>query len=841
MIFANELEFSPFSQKGGNAIALVVEQLKKFVSPDQLETIKKDLQSEEFFFNKFYVPPFTRYCEKELCPDDEFDYDTIHSALIEKYNEFIKYLKANIYHMCWLYGSAGCGKTTYIHKLKRELKNAIVDIYDFENVDKRVQFHYNGECYEIGNNDLWDTHHCYKFSIMLIGGLFNNLQLEQGLSDGKMSFIKKVIKVYDMLKNDKNDIDIVRKFFARLKAVVNEKTVSSVNEFKQFFIDLIDNEELYKTEICKPIVSLMYIMSVVLACVGTFIDKRMIIAFDNIEYYVRVVFDEAGGKIPDKTIEIILKSVLYSIDKSMDIFNSWEFTHVPCVLVSTRPATVTFNHNGQGPNQHSIDVTKWFWAKEIYENKVNYLDKHVKGSLKLLYKLLTDILADCTTSSWSLGIILPRMFNYDYRRLCRVVLKALKKGLVFKNIEKFKYNCNRLMQIWNDSRVSLGNNTGIRHLCRIYILRMLLDIFNENIDENNIKNNQPFFNRLMFVYNSSVSEDKLDNNKTLEYNSGRNKSDIIDYNWISTNIKNLICHENNQYGSYVRKILTILHNYELQYDIDTHNNNDDDNINIIRYISFETLLKELYLKGNHSSIALITDNKLYNLGSILYAMNRYTDKVNWVPLTTIKWNCDAQNYSSTEIVNALKRARENIRNSFEDDKNYGIKINPAGQVLLKLLPEFEFFDLRYCPRYESLFDDGAMKKKNGKWVAEIIIDNILANAIKCINTIIRDDIDEFSLYGNNNIDFDKLYTTKWVYKDSELSVGFSHVARILDQHINYLLSYRDFVVVLSPNAHRFTDIGERKELLDIIEEKIKMYKYCQKKYMEFYANYFRRV
>ncbi len=812
--YLNELEMSPFSRKGHTAIRYATQKMKQN-GVKNTEEIESILLDESSFFKNFYVEPLTRFCSDEIDIEKENDinFQKTKEILVQNFKKFENNLNSDVTNTFWLYGPAGCGKTTYLYDLKHRLKNNNISINDFEDIKRKAILKYKGSSYKIGEQKLWEKHNCYKFCLLIIEGIFKILKLEEVLNSNDYTFLRQIIEYSDKLGEQLIFPEEPEEFFELLSNLAYKTNEKNLTEFIDFFKNLINVGKEYETiafNICQPIKSLIHILSYLLVLTGNINKKREIFIFDNIEYYIRGLVDPAGHKIPDKTIEIILQSIIQALEEELGDFLDNDIKFIPSFIIATRPATVAFNLNGHVNNQYSIDITKWFWAKEIYEKKINFINQYSNSKDKKLYDLFLNLLGDCTTSSWSLGIFLPRLFNYDYRRLCRVTLDSLKVGFLYSS-KMFDVNYNRFTQIWKKAQEPKGKNFGTRHLCRLYIIRMLLDEFNKINQFGVGENENTLFGCLKFDCNEfrvpKLTEEKVDE--------------------IITNCEH---YEKNEYSSYVRKVLNVLHCFEIEIP--------ENQIRSVNYMTFESLLKEMFLSGGCNNAEEIEPERLRILSSILYIMNEYSDKANWGQLTTIKWNHDAQNYNSDSLYKILYDARENIILEKEDDVRFGIKINPAGQAFLKILPEFEFFDLRYCEDLPSLFTDEGMKKKEG-WIAEQIIDRVLYNSLYCCNEVIKRDYSFFASFMTKKVDFNLLYSSKFIYHETSNNYSnLPHPSRILDQQSNYLRRYREFVDALEPNEKRFKNSDEKTEFLKMIDSKIALYKYCDKKYKEKYPKYF---
>ncbi len=130
--YLNELEMSPFSRKGHSAIRIATQKMKQN-GVKNTEEIESILLDESSFFKNFYVNPLTRFCSDEIDIEKENDinFQKTKEILNQNFKKFESNLNSDVTNTFWLYGPAGCGKTTYLYDLKHRLKNNNITINDF--------------------------------------------------------------------------------------------------------------------------------------------------------------------------------------------------------------------------------------------------------------------------------------------------------------------------------------------------------------------------------------------------------------------------------------------------------------------------------------------------------------------------------------------------------------------------------------------------------------------------------------------------------------------------------------------------------------------------------------
>lgn len=89
------------------------------------------------------------------------------------------------------------------------------------------------------------------------------------------------------------------------------------------------------------------------------------------------------------------------------------------------------------------------------------------------------------------------------------------------------------------------------------------------------------------------------------------------------------------------------------------------------------------------------------------------------------------------------------------------------------------------------------------------------------------------------VDYSLLYSSKFIYHETSNNyTNLPHPSRILDKQSNYLRRYKEFVELLDFNEKVFKNSDEKDEFIKMINSKIELYKYCEKKYKEKYPEYF---
>lgn len=244
----NMIEFSPFSIKGRKALSRLASKMRQCNVSDS--EIKK-INDEEYFLEKYYIEPFTRvnkqnWLDEIITEDDKDVYDV--DVLKKSKKDFEKELADNVIKLVWIHGNSGCGKSTYVHKLGQIYKNEIkMSFYDFEKVGKSCII----KCFEdekrIGNDTLWSKSNCFRFLILIINKITENLYINSLDDTVCVENLKAIINEYEKYKDSENDFEHVINFFNYLKQAVCPQTrKDGVEGIVSFFMILLTNLKMNK-------------------------------------------------------------------------------------------------------------------------------------------------------------------------------------------------------------------------------------------------------------------------------------------------------------------------------------------------------------------------------------------------------------------------------------------------------------------------------------------------------------------------------------------------------------------------------------------------------------------
>ncbi|MDR0867182.1 MAG: hypothetical protein LBP75_01745 [Planctomycetota bacterium] len=216
----SEIEFNPFSHKGKISLRLVEKKLSERKIKDEVGL----LRNEDYFLDTFFVEPFTRYT-KGWTPDnvskDDCDSHSDYEKLKQDRESLLTVIKDPGSRIIWLYGNAGCGKSTYAHWLAQQYKDSVSMFFcDFEEVKRCVVISTESEteAFCVENEELWNKYYCYRFAILLIDNTLENIGIRK--ESNKETVIIDTVELrsisdyyYNKVYDRERDKQSVRDFF----------------------------------------------------------------------------------------------------------------------------------------------------------------------------------------------------------------------------------------------------------------------------------------------------------------------------------------------------------------------------------------------------------------------------------------------------------------------------------------------------------------------------------------------------------------------------------------------------------------------------------------------------
>ena len=788
-----------------------------------LDRLKVDMTEDELY-GTVYVEPFTEFLKKNKeavledtdlsnLQDDAVEIGKLPyyvlkemQDLVNKEKSFVWRLSSSSESTFIIKGVAGCGKSTYLHKIERLLSDSTnFHIYDFEKKKQTIAFMSS----KIDLKNLYENN-IYKCISIILNHIYDHIGMKGKNVQEHLTHIKNIVNVYysrlnvteDMMKytqlvRPNLDIDEQVELFAIMQEYANDninysslsKALTSIFKNRFFSSETSDKSDL--AYVAGFLIRLYYCLSVIN-------NRKQLFVIDNIESFI----DDDGTKpINECDIEAIIegcvdatknaREILLPLQEMSDYFPFYAFLFV---TRETTASTVKYldSHRDSKP-ENVIDISSWFCSEDIYNNKRAFLKNKGVNYEKDCYEIAYEhILSDISSYQWGLSGIISKMYKNSHRRAVECVPDALAR-IRRCDIEHFNSLWQRVKNEDSKKRV----NQELKSICRKYILHLLLDHIHQ----------RRFFESIKI--------------ETLSY--GDNEQSLEEV----LRITNATTPHHHDSSSLARKIVTVLHRFALVHSEE-------------KYVSFQRLIDSIlklpYLPTTPNR------TQVYELGEILYRISNDSrinrSRTNWTSLVCLRYS-DKEEYSEQRLCEILWEQWNYYRsNNIELDctTDYGVRITKAGSFFLKILPDFEYFACRYLPREAPIFSKESVRSiiLNGKktYRAIIIMEIVKGRAFKCIEKIINRDksffVSTISTGRNNkriNISAMCDGPYSWVYQEVISAKPLVHPYRIISQHIGYIGNYITYIESMPNDVFE-----ERRDKAELIKKAAKI----RQSYREYY-------
>lgn len=750
--------------------------------------------TEEDFIKKVYVEPFTIYNHNQIEHIDEKiepDYTETLDYIQEVEKNYLTHSKINFEKrfnklmdsLFLIKGGAGTGKTTYIHKLKElSQEKMLFHFCDFERTKRSISVLGNPfDFKEKYNSNVWKY---ISIIVEHIVEIIKSDNLENMYSHRK--FIGEIVSIYKnsfcILHGPHTvvDTDDIRNFFELLGEYADGKI--EYDEYSEKLCIVLKEKFDYFEEEGKNIGVVTYVTTIMIRlfyCLAKNTGKKQICVIDNIEYFVP--FDEEHP-IQECELQIIFDGVITAISETRPLLRELknilkDYENFYAFVFVTRHTSISLvesHHYVDFNKESTIDISTWYCAEEIYNNKIIFFENEVNNIRKSTYfETYINIISDLSVYNWGMHSMISKMYNYNYRRIAEDVISAISKipenYLIYFN-EQWK-TCTEIPYL--------------KHLCRKFIFRILL---------NHIQRTK-YFDKLMVEKRDASSR----------------KQNLIE----------------NDCSSYARKIANTLYRISLE----KMNNGDS------KYTSFpeiiEAVLKKPYVPDDINEDSI---EKLASIMYLMNETRN--EETNWAPLIMIKFDIEqAYNEKNLceemkREWNTYKLNKDKKEASF---LKYGIKVTDAGSFFAKMVPDFEYFACRYSPEYPPLFILQNLRhseKNNNSYDCIDIIRAVRENAFMCIDEVIERDkyfFRSISYKTAKQKNFELLYRKnspyKWLYKERDSKEKLvAHPLRILNHHMGYIEHYLEYIKNLSIDL--FEHVNDKEKI--ILEIKKELFSYNAK-------------
>jgi len=455
-----------------------------------------EISEDDFFEQKrMYAEPFQGFQESEedadtdecmVKQDDLILRDA--NRLVNRSDEFQDSLKSFEDSVYIIHGQSGTGKSTYAHAIRHNLASTEGIEFHFMDFTKyHSEIGLNSESVtlkKLTNQTEGTSKFLWRVFALLLEKSFNLLNIKPYESEVQyLQRLNELSSAYDILfcnNPEQRDFCVYHRLF-------NCLTLKSTSEVSLSIIDII-NQELSQynyTQIesaaCMLQVAFGFLMRIQTAryfnSITSGIDApRVVFVIDNIEKLVRFCSDSIV--VDTHEMNRLYNCLVNEIHEYNHFFHKIKVeynlhTNPFCFLVVARNSTLALlmgreAHNDFIRSNCCVEITGWYAANLILEKRFecfeSTLDESTRVQIGPYWQAFSNILKDRSTSIWSLGKFVEKMYNYSVRRITRMLSKAITDVDSDDYIVQFNY-------LWETGR----KNNRVRHMCRQFVFALMLN------------------------------------------------------------------------------------------------------------------------------------------------------------------------------------------------------------------------------------------------------------------------------------------------------------------------------------------------------------------------------
>ena len=748
-VVENLMAAEPFTKRGEEAFA-------------NLKT--KPVAADDFLSEDgLYEPPFTGITDRadRLDSKEKGDFETYSAAENRKaleneesvYRNRLERLGSSFF---LIKGAAGCGKTTYMQKLRHDIEKSftqqqpyIFHIYNFEVSYQTPKF--NERILHFSDFDSKDDGNRWRFISIATMEVFRLLGYSGGAIFKKYAErIRKIASIYkrcfiSKYEGDNEDCEI---FFEILENTgtnpANMGTTKALGkEVVGFFKERYDK---YDGE--RAITFAIGLLIRLYFCISRIDNSKFLCVFDNIEDYITLENNRASG-----IMDYELSSIFDAVKKAMDDFasplkrirdvegeNYRTFCGFMFVCRQTTYLGSGTENNSRGVER--IDISDWFCASAIFKKRLKYFKILIEDdSFKEYLKAFNLIMQDRSKFKRNLYRTIEQMYNGSKRRISRLVSEALEK-LPAGDVAFFNEQWAKAFEFPADAASAEAS----REVCRRYVLSILLGV---------------------------VKQEHLERMRVVTE---------LPHDWSSMSTVH----------TYARKVVMCLHNNEIRSGT--------------KHMKFTALAVRLLSGAYEKNPAEIDQYSIGELSRILFALNdRRWEATHWGSLILIEGKgLNLHNEAVFEQVLAASWSLY-LKKRGQSDSDIEIKLTNAGRLFAsRIAPDFEWFARLFAKSGSYVFPliNPNHPKPEQERCREIleIFDCALDNALLCVKGILESEGHYYKSPGRQAPDYKPIYKSNdersytSSYKEDKFTTQIiTHPLRIIQKIVGCVSKYLVFM------------------------------------------------
>lgn len=686
------------------------------------EEIEKELSRDEFFEKCFVMPNFAKEKDELMKISSEeikaFEVDLTKDEVNLKYEKqgdewglFHNWIMSNQNDMYCVRGDAGTGKSSFLHYLEY--------IYRHSNIRWCIiDIQKASETISILGNPVNIPYFVSLYSKSISAIILSIVDLlYYRKADEKIDYEQSANNLDRLVENYKKIFDgyflnrEVQSFYRNISKVVNNRT----NDLKAKCIDSAGQVANHINNLFKN--HNMKEEERLSRMIELYLSILRCIN-ENVRYIVAFDNFERFVGVDEifngQLVEFVIK--LREIQNSISSSYNGLKKYYQIIIFMRKTSTRMFpSQQSSELFEHSLDISEWFQISKILEKKIDwYREKNIEiNEAKRIMIILSDV-GGYGRDFRGLRSKLNMLFNYNKRVITRFISKILDKNYLYIN----RYDS----FINNEHKITNGFS---KFAARVIIFRLILNELRQ--DE--------FFSHIVVQKNND---------------------------------------ESSSLG-YARKILSILHDYNLE-------NRDS-------YMPFDEIIEKIYPTLNNPIeryFDINNEDKRLIIAQVLFYMNYYnTRSDNWLQFIDIQYNMNNTNRIRVKDYEKLFELID------ENHDNISIRITSAGKAYLYFVVySFEYFACKSINIDKKLKDFGTddlpplfcaiptkdeiKYNKYSDLLCMKIIKIVSNEAFLCINIMNSEE---------NSIGFRRTIEDDYIY----------HKDRIINSHVGYI---RNFAYIL---------------------------------------------
>ncbi len=161
----------------------------------------------------------------------------------------------------------------------------------------------------------------------------------------------------------------------------------------------------------------------------------------------------------------------------------------------------------------------------------------------------------------------------------------------------------------------------------------------------------------------------------------------------------------------------------------------------------------------------------------------------------------------------------------QDDRTPTVRITDAGRCFVRFVcPHFEYFAVRFSQKSEPLFSPNNLNychRGKFRFIFELTLNRVCSAVEKCCDNL--DKLQKSVFIERMGMSENEIINSNYVYTNHESNYSSYHAERIIHQHINYIDSYRMYLVN-NPDRSAADRVEINRKIIPFLQRYLKLLK-----------------